>query len=179
MNESIANEDHLKQLVNDKINWCIEQFKLNFHHEYSPGFPEIIYKLTGNTAGWAYAKLNTIKLNRDLLLKYGEQFINRTVVHEMAHRFVYFYYTNHYNYQFKKATPHGKEWKDMMIMLGINDPQRCHSYEVVGSMRKQQRHHYTCLCGCQFQLSTTKHNKINKGQKRICRKCKSVLIYIG
>ena len=161
--------DNLKAQVIKKIEWCIAKYKQEFVDE--PKFPVVTYDLKGTTAGMAYSRANKIRLNLELLIKYKDDFINRTVVHEMAHIFVDYYYNRKRGIYATYPKPHGKEWRDMMYQLEIKTVTRCHSYQVAPS-RTQRRFAYTCNCDNKIHsISLTKHNRIKRGLNYKCVHC--------
>ena len=100
------------------------------------------------------AKLNTKKSTKD------------TVVHEVGHYIARVLANGDY------IKPHGKEWKGVMNKLGGN-PERCHSLKVAPSSRPT----FTYKCSCMtHEVSRCIHNKMLRGQKRMCKKCKQQLV---
>jgi SprT protein len=166
----------LKRKVNEKINQCLDIYQDTYGER--PDFPEVDYNLKGTRAGTALRHTNKITLNKELLIKYKDSFINRTVVHEMAHRLTWYYKKD----KTERYKPHGYEWKVMMNLLGVNKPERCHSYDVSPS-RLQRRFAYTCNCENRIHaISLTKHNRINKvyrSQSYICKSCNMVIVFSG
>jgi SprT protein len=124
----------------------------------------IEYVDMGVVAGRANYVHNKIKLSPTLLRENVEHFIGNTVVHEIAHLFT--------NAMYPMATAHGWEWKNVMRRLGC-EPSRCHSYDVSNTAkRKVARFTYRCSCS-QHIISSILHNKIQRGQNRICNRCKT------
>lgn len=137
--------------------------------------PEIIYNLTGRTAGIAYSGSNKIRLNKSLLLKYGILFINDTVKHECAHLIARKYFEIN-----KKIKPHGKEWKIVMRVLGAAT-DRCHSFDTSCAITKKslrRQYLYTCACNYAHIVGTKRHNKLSGFNKYYCKKCKSNLVFV-
>ena len=124
-------------------------------------FPIISFRLKGRRAGYAVPAHNKIAFNNDMLHQNGDAFINDTVGHEAAHLIAYSVYG--YNIE-----PHGKEWKKVMITVCGQSPTRCHTYEV------KTKNEYICKCDKTIYISTTKHNRILRGQGRyFCTSCKT------
>ena len=73
--------------VTKKIKETLALAKEKFNVDFP--MPVIIYNLKGHTAGQAFFNKNKIRLNRYLLEKYGQEFIDRTVVHEVGHLISY------------------------------------------------------------------------------------------
>lgn len=143
---------------------------------------EIKYDLkTTSMAGQAivnpYTGLFKMRLHPAALQFYGEDYIESTVVHEFAHL------VQRQHYPLSK--PHGKEWKSVMLNLGV-EPSRCHSYDLVAALksvgtkttgRKVKTYSYKCACDT-YELTVIRHNRILKGTEYHCKKCKTALVKI-
>lgn len=167
----------MKDRVMAKIIECIHTFFKKTGHPFNP--PTVKYDIKGTTAGYAvYGKFQDvayIRLNPVIFADHPDKFIERTVPHEMAHIMAHYYYKAR-NY---RITPHGREWKNVMRLLGIEDIKRCHSYSVrPDQCKRQQKHAYKCNCQT-FALSTTRHNRALQGKKYHCLTCKGLLVYDG
>jgi len=157
--------------MQDEILNKIEESFLKAEKFYNRSFtrPKVIFKRNGTTAGYARRDLSYLMFQLDLAEANKEDFINQTVPHEVAHSVQFELYP--------RSSPHGREWKYIMrYVMGIS-PDRCHDYDVsVTNVKRQTRHLYTCGCGKEFNLSTTKHNRIQRGyQKRVCLSCRGIL----
>lgn len=122
--------------------------------------------LRGKAAGqvaWRQGETR-IRYNLDMAERQPEAFIQQTIPHEVAHVVTRLLYP--------KARPHGPEWRSVMAYLGITEPQRCHSFHTANTPSKRQRRWpYRCACR-DHQLSSTRHNRIQRGQSRyLCRHC--------
>ena len=125
--------------------------------------PEVLFNLRGQAAGQANYRATRIRFNQELLRKYKAEFINQTVPHEFAHLIAYQKFG-------RRIKPHGKEWKSVMIELGAS-PSRTHGFEA-SSARKLRRFLYQCNCeGSSYELTSIRHNRIQRGQMYICSKC--------
>ena len=136
--------------------------------------PRICVNLRGATAGLARIVLgySEIRYNEALYLANKEQFISRTVPHEVAHLLVYELYG-------RRMKPHGLEWQTVCRKIGMTDIERCHDYDVTGLVTRRSRP-YLYSCGCkQFHLTVTIHRRIMMGQKRCCLKCRGQLKFVG
>lgn len=136
------------------------------------GLPEpgLRFDLRGRSAGQMRIDASgraTIRYNPALLLRHGEDFLKRTVPHEVAH---YLAFVHHG----RGIRPHGPEWQEMVRALG-GVPDRCHAYDVAGlSVRTTRRFPYHCQCG-DHQLSSVRHNRIIRGVCYLCRDCGEAL----
>jgi len=56
-------------------------------------------------------------------------------------------YTGLRNVSTKRRSPHGAEWKAIMVAIGGN-PERCHNYSYLAENKNGYKHKYTCAdCG--------------------------------
>ncbi len=156
--------DRLETKILETIERAQQVFGREFH------FPKIIYKDMGTTAGRAQYGTNTVWFSPTLFSQNVETYLARTVPHEIAHL------VTDALYPFAKRH-HGPEWKRVMQLLGVQDITRCHNYDVtsVANRRTGIRFLYACNCaGKQFEITTLIHKRIQGGQKRMCRKCKTL-----
>jgi len=110
-------------------------------------------------------ELIRIRYNQIIFSRYFEDSLINTVAHEVAHYVVYSVWG------IKKVKPHGKEWKKIMALFGV-EPDVTSNYDVKDlPLHRQKQFKYTCGCMV-HQLSTTRHNKVQK-KKAVykCRKC--------
>jgi len=127
---------------------------------------EVVFDIRGTVAGYAVGK-NKIRLNPGLFKRNREEFLKRTVPHEYAHIVVHNYYP-----EFKH---HGWEWQNVMKILGA-DVTRCHNYDVEDFRIKKQRNWIEMSCACRkHNISSVIYNRIKKGRKYICKKCRNPL----
>jgi SprT protein len=132
--------------------------------------PNILFDLRGQTAGQVRIDARgrgTIRYNPALLVRHGEEFLGRTVPHEVAH---YVTFLQHG----RGIRPHGPEWSRIVVALG-GDAERCHRYDTDGlRARKTRWFSYHCRCGEQ-RLSSIRHNRIARGTRYLCRRCGELL----
>jgi SprT protein len=129
--------------------------------------PTVSYDLKGLAAGQANYQHNRIRLNRELLEKYAADFIAQTVPHEFAHLVAYQKFG-------RRIKPHGSEWKSVMVALGA-EPSRTHSFKVAPT-RRLRRFLYQCNCpSSSYELTSVRHNRIQRGHIYLCNKCGSSL----
>lgn len=139
-------------------------------HIYGRNFavPNIVVKDIGTKGGTASYLTQTLTFSETLYKENVEHFLASTVPHEVAHLIT--------RAMYPRCTPHGWEWKSVMRALGV-EPNRCHSYNVA-SVARGVRYVYSCNCDKEFLIGRAVHQKIQGGQKRYCRKCKT-LSYTG
>lgn len=167
-----------KLKVSEKIRECI-----NIFHKKT-GFilcePIVLYDLKGTTAGQAKYKRNQheaiIRLNPVIFADHYETFLNRTVPHEVAHLLNHYYHISKGKFNIR---PHGREWRNIMLLLGVDNVSRCHSYSIRPE-EKRKHSHFLYKCSCkQFSLTSIRHNRILKGKRYFCTDCKGNLKFIG
>lgn len=144
----------------------------------------VTYDVTGVTAGTYSPSKKTIGIN-PVIAKANWDVYMETVLHEVAHA------VDHASAIDKKAYAtrrhksgrrdmHGKYFKAILLNLHavmdvpVPESTTCHDYEVPNA-RRQRRWSYICgECNYEYEISTVMHNRIQKGQGRIC-KCKAPL----
>lgn len=129
--------------------------------------PALRFDLRGQAAGqavWHRKQRPLLRFNLDIARRHPEDFLERTVAHEVAHLVTTACHG--------RVRPHGPEWQAVMAHLGIARPTRCHDYALDESeVRRQRRWSYACACS-RHELSTTRHNRIqNAGVRYHCRRC--------
>lgn len=141
-------------------------------HHFGRPVPEvkINFDLKGQAAGMVrFPALGEaqIRYNALLLNENAEDFLKRTVPHEVAHVIARVYYS-------RNIRPHGTEWQSIMHFFGA-DASRCHSYDTQrASTRKLQQFRYACDC-TEHLLTSIRHKRSLAGQLYRCRKCKNPL----
>jgi SprT protein len=134
--------------------------------------PTVTYNLKGRIAGKAYWH-GQIKLNAGIFLTHIEDFIHRTVAHEMMHICCYRLYP--------RAKGHGREWKSLMHLIGV-EASRCHSYDVSTSLLASGKELFSYSCNCKtHSVGKVKHNNMQRlGPANYkCRSCKHGLTFLG
>ena len=101
---------------------CEKHYKQKFKR------PEVRYNIRNTNGGEAWYRRNLIRLNLTFLVENEEQFLKQTVPHEVAHLVAHYVYDAK-PMNGKKVRPHGKEWKEVMGVLGL-EPKVTHSYDV-------------------------------------------------
>lgn len=136
--------------------------------------PPIRFKKRGTTAGTAHPR-NGLNFNPILLQENGQDFVDDTPGHELAHWICYHRYPI-------RVQPHGREWKSVMRALGQN-PTRCHTFNVDNARVRRVARPYAYECDCYgskgiHHLTANIHNKIQRGQVRICKRCKARIRFV-
>lgn len=167
-NKMIVSKE-IEQRVRNEIQRCIDVAKKHYNREFA--FPTYDFSVRGNTAGYARPSTNHLMFNAIFLNNHTDQFITRTVVHEVAHlidRAV-----NGYEYtRSGKRIVHGNNWKNVMRVLGAKDITRCHNYDTSKSQTKvKNKFHYQCQkCGAGIFLGPVRHrNQQQRSQYRHAR----------
>lgn len=131
------------------------------------------FDLRGTTAGMfrVEGRHREIRYNPWVFAKYYEVNLTGTVPHEVAH------YIVHEVYGCRRVKPHGAEWQALMHYFGA-DPQVTFQLDLDDiPQRRQRTHPYRCDCRA-HSVSTTRHNRVLKGQGQyLCRYCSGRLVY--
>ena len=98
------------------------------HYEQKFKRPEVRYNIRNTNGGEAWCHRNLIRLNLTFLVENEEEFLKQTVPHEVAHLVAHYVYDSK-PMNGKKVRPHGREWKEVMGVLGLQ-PKVTHSYNV-------------------------------------------------
>ena len=138
-------------------------------HRTTPAI-DIAYDLRGKSAGQVRfnpEKKPVVRYNLSIALLQPQAFLSQTVPHEVAHVVTWVLHGH-------KVRPHGREWQSVMAYFGLAG-QRCHSFEIpLSQTRRQRRWQYACDCR-EHQLSTTRHRRVEQGQRYECRLCHGLL----
>jgi len=154
--------------------------------------PTVKFDLRGVVAGQASGG-RLIRLNMGFVMKNGDDMLNQTVPHEVAHAWLQakrdpshvrdagsmqqYALNKMYGYRTRrpKRNPHGDTFMRYLSFLG-GETKRCHNYDTSSvTTKKQHRWEYKCLgCGKVFTVTTCIHNKLMRGQVRFHPPCGSV-----
>lgn len=104
-----------------------------------------------------------IRYNLGMAAAQPEEFLCEVPPHEVAHLVTWLLHG-------RKARPHGAEWQSVMHHLGIENPRRCHDFQLNGTVRQQRRWAYRCDCR-EHALSTTRHHRAQQGTQYHCTSC--------
>lgn len=163
----------IKQQVETKLREGIATIQK--HYGCKLDMPTILYTKGGGTAGVANYCNWTVNYNPVLLIENTDEFLARTVPHELAHLacdkiYPEAHQSNNDNYReayagdgtgyrfhptrFRRAKRelHGSHWQEIMHVIGVKDVSRCHSYDVTNVKRKKARYQYKCA-GCATVVS--------------------------
>lgn len=131
------------------------------HFGRSYQVPQVEYTVVGQRGGFARGT-GLVNFNAVLLMENVEDFIARTVPHEVAHCIDTANGGNARKAFQRKRSVHGPSWKAIMRLFGIADSTRCHSYDTSNAQtRTKRKFEYACGgCGKPVLVSSVIHNKI-------------------
>lgn len=162
--------------VEAEVRRCIDV--ANKHYGRAFSMPKIEYNVRGTTAGRAHYRAWKIDLNHTLLIENVDDFIARTVIHEVAHLVDFDVHqpdgdTNNFRWGRRriKRSIHGPSWQSVMRVLGAKDITRCHQYDVTNVARRKVRYEYKCACPTPVSAGPKVHSKLQKGAIYTCKKC--------
>ncbi|MDZ7782190.1 MAG: SprT-like domain-containing protein [Halioglobus sp.] len=163
--------DSQRLLVSQRTESYIARAEVLFDRQF-PRIP-VTFDLRGATAGMfrRAGRRCEIRYNPWIFGKYFLENLRDTVPHEVAHYIVYAVHGA------RRIKPHGTQWRDLMARFGA-DPGVTFDLDLEGVPRRRQRtHSYRCDCGL-HALSTTRHNRIQRGRGSYqCRACHGLLVY--
>ena len=168
MSEFSLTHDQKQQVLN-RTRYFIEQ--ANTLMSLSLEEISVSFDLKGKSSGMFVVKHKQqfIRYNEMIFSAYFEDSLTNTVAHEVAHYVVFSIWG------LKKVKPHGKEWKQVMALFGVK-AEVTSDYDISHiPLNQQRRFDYTCSC-MTHQLTTTRHNKVQK-RKAVysCRQCRQPL----
>ncbi|MGB5607304.1 MAG: SprT-like domain-containing protein [Gammaproteobacteria bacterium] len=133
------------------------------------------FELQGRAAGMyrVHKGERVIRYNPYIFSKYFDDSLANTVPHEVAH------YITEVLYGLVNVRPHGREWQNIMRMLGAEPSVTCR-YDLTGIPLRRQRHFiYRCAC-TRHALSAVRHKRSSSGKARYyCRHCRKPVIFSG
>jgi SprT protein len=129
---------------------------------------------SGRLAGQANMTECVVRFNPAYLNKYGDDYIEDTIPHEVCHIGEWEVY---------HTRGHGSLWKNMMRRVGAK-PTRCHSYTPeAGQGHPKTKYLYKCSkCGSPVVAGPKIHANIQKGQKynpKCCGRSASLILTVG
>ena len=159
--------------VEKKALACLDLAQAYFGKSFR--YEKIELNLRGRAAGQiryyrASQRPPVLRFNKQLLMRYGDRFVEEVVPHEVAHLIAYSHYGS-------KIKPHGKEWKFVMCqVLGMAAARVTHDFDVAPA-RRLQYFDYRCQClHKRHRLSVIRHGKVKRGvASYLCRACKEPL----
>lgn len=164
----IAKLECLQQAVQNKVNRVMDIA----HEKYGEKLegvrkPKVRFsdklKVVAGTA--TYAR-HQVKFSNDLLLRFGMDFVNEVVPHEVAHLIS--------DKVHEMRTHHSKLWKLVCLKLG-GSGLKCHSMAV--KHNKAKTYHYDCNCQRKSVLEEV-HTAVQKGEKKMtCPFCEEEFVY--
>lgn len=113
-----------------KVDAAVEAAFQTCEKHYKQKFPrpEVRFDIRNTNGGEAWFQRNLIRLNLTFLVENEKDFLATTVPHEVAHLVAHHVYDSK-PLNGKKVRPHGKEWKEVMGVLGL-EPKTKHTYDL-------------------------------------------------
>lgn len=180
----------IQKRVNAKLAKGIKLAEASYKTKFN--MPTVRYDVRGTTAGLAFPGRWLVRFNAVLLTENVEDFLGRTVPHELAHLLTDRLYPRAMNtgvtysggrFRRRKRSVHGWEWQSVMRTLGISDPTRCHNYDVTNARVKKQRFQvmYRCTrCETVFPVGPKSHRRLQINPKSLWhRSCKGALLVLA
>lgn len=150
------------QEISDKVKECCE--KASFYYGRDFRIPSITFFTKGTSAGFASPAKWLVMFNQVLYLENKEQFLNKTVPHEVAHLIDYVINPENFVRKHgKRRSLHGPTFKFIMSeVLGAEDNSTTHTYNTKSVRRRNIKRRYVWACSrCDRQIELTPHkNKL-------------------
>ncbi len=171
MSEHRLSESQLQSVI-DMTHHYIDASnqKLGLKLPYIP----VRFDLQGKASGMFVVRRGEkiIRYNEIIFSRYLDDSLHNTTAHEVAH------YVVHELHGRRRVKPHGKEWQQVMLLLGVT-PEVTSRYDLTGlPLRQQQQFVYQCRCR-EHQLTATRHNRVQARRAVYrCRSCRQPLRYL-
>jgi predicted SprT family Zn-dependent metalloprotease len=174
-----------RDLLTEKWNGFSGKIENNFGRKIE--MPEIVFDLTGRTAGMCVGT-RKIRLNSDGIRLFPDYILNQTFPHEVSHFIIH---TAHYECRLRNdlystvygvdwrnldLSSHGAEWQRVCYMLGIQ-PNRCHNLPLPAA-RETRKFLYICGNGHKIVVGLNVHKKVQELQRRQCQCGNRELIFV-
>lgn len=131
----------------------------------------VSFDLKGRAAGMyrIQSRQRSIRYNPFIFAKYFNHNITTTVPHEVAH------YVADILYGMHRIKPHGIEWREIMLSLGVQPDVTGH-YDLEGiPVRRHRRFAYRCDCST-HRLGIVRHNRVQQGKAvYYCKLCSTAI----
>jgi len=140
--------------------------------------PNLTFKVRGRVGGKYSSATHEVKVNMVLFSENVEDYIDRTLPHEVAHAFQRHLY-GHYN-GYRRVMPHGVEWKRIMRAFG-KTPKVTHSYDTTNASQRTVKQAYPYRCSCkEWNLTIIRHRRAQQENTPYrCPKCRTRLVFAG
>lgn len=161
--------DGRRQVRAATLDWLRRAERL-FELEHRP-IP-VLFDLRGRVAGMyrVARRERQIRYNPSIFARHFEHGLQTTVPHEVAH------YLTDRLYGLAHIRPHGREWRAVMLALGVTPRATCNLDLGEVAIRRQRRFTYRCACRT-HQLSACRHNRVVAGTACYrCRRCGGELV---
>lgn len=152
---------------------CLEQAGRELGRAFP--LPPIRFDLRGRSAGMYRVQGGdrVIRYNPWVFARDIDSHLASTVPHEAAH------YIVDILYGLRRVRPHGREWREIMQLLGA-EARATGGYDLEGvPVRRLRRYDYACACTA-HRLSSIRHRRVQEQRRRYyCRDCRGELVYTG
>ena len=131
---------------------------------------EVFFDLRGRTAGQAWFPADGppfLRFNLELLKGNQEDFLIRTVGHEVAH------VVDRVIVGRARIRPHGPSWRAVMAAFGL-PANRCHQYQTTPARQPRRTFPFRCECR-QWQFTIVRKRRHARGVVYSCPKCQKAL----
>jgi len=184
---SMEVSQNLKNKVEAEVIRCVNIANKHFKRVFD--IPRIEFTVRGTTAGYA-SGTNVVNFNPVLLVQNEDDFIAKTVPHEVAHCIdaatgrdnnASVRIDRYGRIRRAKRSIHGPSWQFIMRLFGA-DPSRTHTYDTTNAqVRVKNKFEYHCqCCGNSVFVSSVIHNKVQRGARywhSACGRGRGLLVF--
>ncbi len=171
----VFDQSDLQNRCMARVDACLLRAEKHFNQTIKR--PPVTFDLRGRAAGQLrFSKRRLLdarlRFNSEMLVRYGNAFIEEVVPHEVGHYIAYLRFGS-------TIKPHGKEWRYIVQNILGAQAAVTHSFEVEPA-RLLKRFVYACDCtDRQHELSAIRHGRVSRQRAQYyCRVCKGSLNYL-
>jgi len=126
--------------------------------------PHVRFDKRGTCGGTANCSLNELNFNAGLMVDNWDEYLNQVIPHEVAHLVKGAVYGTDRNGPLMRS--HGVYWQEIMRKFDI-EPDRLHNMNTDKVAQPKRKYLYECTCcGMEFIMSSVKHNRFIRRQKK-------------
>ena len=166
-------------ILQKQVEAAVRQAEERARQFYRLDLPEasIDFSLRGRCAGQARLDRHgsaSLRINQQLLAENRDDFLLKTIPHEVAHLVVNWQTRN----KRQRPRPHGPEWQAVMQDCYLLSPTRCHRYQTTPARVVARPFLYTCSCR-EHRLTSIMHNRISRNVQALCKACRTPVRFVS
>jgi SprT protein len=150
--------------IRKRVEECFKMAEKHFNETIPRA--QILFDIKGSTGGQSIYSKKQLRFNRKLAIDNEPEYMQNVIPHEVAHFVTKFKYGS-------SVSPHGKEWKKILIEVFRVPPKVRHHMDVSKVKIVRRKYKYICAAcdGKEYLVGKTKHLAVLRGNVLYCPKC--------